>query len=277
MAAVGRDEVATSRFFRLWPEIGAEVRRRAVTLVCRMSLITRVLFGTSRRRACSRTATLLSASFVRAISRPARVRRLRAATTALPCGKLTPSPASPATASSPMYYLAHLTSLFESIGLIIDQHQPVVEKYYGIGRMRSVVARLQVEADRVVESLVSGWEEERRARRVLNSLRVSAAKQSTEKPPAGGLSSTHLSSLPNAATSLLQTYSRTRIVSSSTPTPTPPTGLHAEEEGGPDAREVDKLLGELTAMAGRWGLYRRFLWSRLRVGLPMIRPPRVSY
>jgi hypothetical protein len=27
MAAVGRDEVATSRFFRLWPEIGAEVRR----------------------------------------------------------------------------------------------------------------------------------------------------------------------------------------------------------------------------------------------------------
>lgn len=163
-----------------------------------------------------------------------------------------------------MYYIAHLTSLFESIGIIIDQHQPVVEKYYGVGRMRSVVARLQVEADRVVEGLVNGWEEERRGRRVLNSLRVSSSR-ATERPAA--MSSTHLSSLPTAASSLLQTYSRNRIVSGATPTPTPPTG---EEEGGPDAREVDKLVGELTAMAGRWGLYRRFLWSRLRVSFPVL-------
>lgn len=179
-----------------------------------------------------------------------------------------------------MYFVAHLTSLFESIGLIVDQHQPVVEKYYGVGRMRAVVGRLQVEADRVVEGLVEGWEEERRARRVLNSLRVSSAAAATASKLAvdkgslaGGLSSTHLSSLPNAASSLLQTYSRTttRIVSSSmlTPTPTPPSGQqqqqHSEDDLGPDPREVDKLVGELTAMAGRWGLYRRFLWSRLRV------------
>ena len=41
----------------------------------------------------------------------------------------------------------------------------------------------------------------------------------------------------------------------------------AEEDTGPDPREIDKILGELTGMAGRWGLYRRFLWGRLRVGL----------
>lgn len=172
-----------------------------------------------------------------------------------------------------MYYLAHLTSLFESIGLIVDQHQPVVEKYYGEGRMRPVVARLQAEADRVVEGLVSGWEEERRARRVLNSLRVASANASSSKSTAwdGKVGSptasaaSHLSALPTAASSLLQTYSRTRIVSGSTPTPTPPSGQAGEDEGGPDAREVDKLVGELSAMAGRWGLYRRFLWSRLRV------------
>lgn len=34
MAAVGRDEVATSRFFRLWPEIGAEVRPSPFRVNC---------------------------------------------------------------------------------------------------------------------------------------------------------------------------------------------------------------------------------------------------
>lgn len=72
-------------------------------------------------------------------------------------------------ASSPLYYITHLTALFESIGLIVDQHQPVVEKYYGPGRMRSVVGRLQQEGDRVLESLVSGWEEERRVGRMVST------------------------------------------------------------------------------------------------------------
>lgn len=70
-------------------------------------------------------------------------------------------------ASSPHYYIAHLTSLLESIALIIDQHQSVVDKYYGPGRMETVVRRLQGEGDRVVRSLVEGWEEERRVGRLV--------------------------------------------------------------------------------------------------------------
>lgn len=66
-----------------------------------------------------------------------------------------------------MYYITNLTTLLESIALIIDQHQPVVEKYYGEGKMRVVVVRLQAEGDKGVKSLVEGWEEERRVGRLV--------------------------------------------------------------------------------------------------------------
>mgnify|MGYP002718901225 CR=1 FL=1 len=70
-------------------------------------------------------------------------------------------------ASNPLYYLTSLTSLLESIAHIIDQHQPVVDKYYGSGRMGTVVGRLVGESDRVVRNLVEGWEEERRVGRLV--------------------------------------------------------------------------------------------------------------
>lgn len=49
--------------------------------------------------------------------------------------------------------------------MIVDQHQPVVEKYYGAGKMKSVVQRLLEECDRVVKSLIEAWEEERSMKR----------------------------------------------------------------------------------------------------------------
>ena len=64
-------------------------------------------------------------------------------------------------ASSPLYYITALTALFESIAMIVDQHQPVVEKYYGPGKMASVLQRLLQESDKVVKDLIEGWEEER--------------------------------------------------------------------------------------------------------------------
>ena len=45
--------------------------------------------------------------------------------------------------------------------MIVDQHQPVVEKYYGRGKMKSVVNRLLEECDRVTNTLKDGWEEDR--------------------------------------------------------------------------------------------------------------------
>lgn len=49
--------------------------------------------------------------------------------------------------------------------MIVDQHQPVVEKYYGPGKMKSVVERLLQECDRVVKGLLERWEEERSIKR----------------------------------------------------------------------------------------------------------------
>lgn len=49
--------------------------------------------------------------------------------------------------------------------MIVDQHQPVVEKYYGPGKMLIVVRRLLQECDRVVSSLIDQWEEERAMKR----------------------------------------------------------------------------------------------------------------
>lgn len=69
------------------------------------------------------------------------------------------------TASSPMYYIAMVTGLFESIAVIVDQHQPIVDKYYGQGKMLRVAERLMGECDRVVKGLVEGWEEERGVKR----------------------------------------------------------------------------------------------------------------
>lgn len=75
-------------------------------------------------------------------------------------------------ASSPAYYVAAVTSLFESIALIVDHHQPIVEKYYGQGKMIPVVRQLMQECDRVVNNTVSGWEEERQVQRKVKGVPI---------------------------------------------------------------------------------------------------------
>jgi hypothetical protein len=59
-----------------------------------------------------------------------------------------------------LYYITTLTVLFESIAIIVDQHQPVVESYYDTGKVASVIARLLRECDRFCKGLIEGWEEE---------------------------------------------------------------------------------------------------------------------
>ncbi|KIY51144.1 COG4-domain-containing protein [Fistulina hepatica ATCC 64428] len=80
------------------------------------------------------------------------------------------APASAKT-SSPLYYVTSLTVLFECVAMIVDQHQPVVEKYYGPGKMKKVVERLLEECGRIVKGLVEGWEEERSMKRKLSDVK----------------------------------------------------------------------------------------------------------
>ncbi|KIR35473.1 hypothetical protein I352_01748 [Cryptococcus deuterogattii MMRL2647] len=237
-AAVQRkDQPGVSRFFRLWPAIGAEEEG--------LEAYGNFVVGLVKAR--SPTA-----------------------------GK----------SSSPLYYLTSLTSLLESIAHIIDQHQPVVEKYYGRGRMGAVVGRLVGESDRAVKSLVEGWEEERRVGRLIGDTKSSSfllLSNPSLLPPLfpsllpsnanpitlATLANSTTSALPNlsSASHLIQSYTHGGRKSSPAPahsrTPSQAGGPQEHEQEGPDPRDVDKVLGELVALGGRWALFRRFIWSRI--------------
>ncbi|KAN0141390.1 COG4 domain containing protein [Lactarius tabidus] len=138
-------------------------------------------------------------------------------------------PPASAQTSSPLYYITALTALFESIAMIVDQHQPVVESYYGAGKMASVIARLLQECDRVCKGLIEGWEEERAMKRKLADV-------------------AHVN------------------FSSAAPSPTAPrrqtTGPLSDDDVNP--RDIDKVISEAAGMAGRWNLFNRFLLDRLK-------------
>ena len=186
-----------------------------------------------------------------------------------------------------------MTSLLESIAHIIDQHQSVVDKYYGSGHMGTVVGRLVAESDRVVRNLVEGWEEERRVGRLVSSAatvetksadgQISETRQSRFAllatpqlfPPL--FASLHTSSNQlslsaiatsttshlSSASNLLQSYAPGAKRPQGAASPAPPPQI--EEDPGPDSRDVDRILGELVALGGRWALFRRFVWGRIAV------------
>ncbi|KAL1717255.1 COG4 transport protein-domain-containing protein [Schizophyllum commune] len=130
--------------------------------------------------------------------------------------------------SSPLYFITALTALFESVALIADQHQPVVEKYYGPGKMKNVVQKLLEECDRTVENLISGWEEERSVHRKLSDI--------TNHPP----------------TPLYYTGAASRQQNPTT-----------EEV---DPREIDKVVSEAAGMVSRWNVFRKFLCETMQFG-----------
>ncbi|TFK72569.1 COG4-domain-containing protein [Pluteus cervinus] len=130
--------------------------------------------------------------------------------------------------SSPLYFVTAMTALFESIAVIVDQHQPVVEKYYGGGKMKVVLERLLQECDRVVKSLLESWKEERSIQRRLSEI-------ANLQAPAHN---------PNRR-----------------PQATP-------EEITVDPREVDKTLSEISGMVGRWFLFQKFLFDVFQGGAP---------
>ncbi|KAM5262947.1 conserved oligomeric Golgi complex subunit 4 isoform 2-T2 [Ctenodactylus gundi] len=54
-----------------------------------------------------------------------------------------------------------LTLLFEGIARIVETHQPIVETYYGPGRLYTLIRYLQVECDRQVEKVVDKFIKQR--------------------------------------------------------------------------------------------------------------------
>lgn len=146
---------------------------------------------------------------------------------------------------SPTHFSVLLTSLFEAIALIISQHQPVVEKYYGEGKMLSVAGSLMSETDKLGLRVVANWEDERRIRR-----RVADA---------------HAHRFASADA---EAYARKPLPPKPGSSPMGQQGAFdapQASEGDLDPREADAILTELTMMSGRWQLLRRFLYGSLKV------------
>ncbi|XP_028333391.1 conserved oligomeric Golgi complex subunit 4 isoform X2 [Physeter macrocephalus] len=77
-----------------------------------------------------------------------------------------------------------LTLLFEGIARIVETHQPIVETYYGPGRLYTLIKYLQVECDRQVEKVVDKFIKQRdyhqQFRRVQNNLMRNSASEKIE-------------------------------------------------------------------------------------------------
>ncbi|KAJ3742037.1 COG4 transport protein-domain-containing protein [Lentinula detonsa] len=125
--------------------------------------------------------------------------------------------------SSPLYFITALTSLFESIAMIVDQHQPVVEKYYGAGKMKAVAERLLDECDRVVKDVINRWQEERSINRKLSDV------------------------TNNTPTPSMAAVGRRQQPSSN------------QDDESVDPREIDQVIIEMSGMVGRWNLFKKFL------------------
>ncbi|GAA5924274.1 hypothetical protein JCM10213_004539 [Rhodosporidiobolus nylandii] len=152
---------------------------------------------------------------------------------------------------SPTHFSALLTTLFEAIALILSQHQPVVEKYYGEGKMLSVAGSLMAETDKLGLRVLANWEEERRIRKRVAEVKEHrfAGANVLKKPQARG----------GAGTSPLLSQGAF-------------DGAAVVPESEIDPRETDAVITELTMMSGRWELLRRFLYGALREDEPETPP-----
>ena len=168
-------------------------------------------------------------------------------------------------ATSPMYFSSLLTPLLEQIALIVSQHQPVVEKYYGPGKMLRVAVRLQEECDRQAASILSQWEEERRiTKRVRRDLpRLCSLAQ---------LMDIRLYRFPFLSSLLAPNSTAARIHPGSRGSISDISAVDGSSSADIEPREVDAVLAELAQMSGRWELYRRFLYARLAVRASMLIP-----
>ncbi|QIW98878.1 hypothetical protein AMS68_004396 [Peltaster fructicola] len=138
------------------------------------------------------------------------------------------------------FYANALTKLFEHIAQIIDGHQPLVERHYGVGSMIKVIERIQVEADLQGSLILDTWADERKISRRL----------------------TEVKSYPfNFLVQSFLNTQKSNPLPSRTGSPAPASGRVSEDEGI-DMKDIDALLNESATMLGRWSLYTRFLSSK---------------
>lgn len=141
-----------------------------------------------------------------------------------------------------LFYASALTKLFEQIAQIIDGHEPLVERHYGLGMMDKVMERLQTEADMQGRIILDTWADDRAIARKLTDVKSYAFSFLVQ------------SFLPSQKS----TFNR----SSSPAGRASPAGRESEDEAV-DMKEVDGLLNEIAMMLSRWALYTRFIATKI--------------
>ncbi|XP_039618780.1 conserved oligomeric Golgi complex subunit 4 [Polypterus senegalus] len=74
-----------------------------------------------------------------------------------------------------------LTLLFEGIARVVETHQPIVETYYGPGRLYTLIKHIQVECDRQAEKVVDKFIERRTYHRKFQVVQNNMMRNSSER------------------------------------------------------------------------------------------------
>lgn len=75
-----------------------------------------------------------------------------------------------------------LAALYESIAKLIDQHQPLVETYYGPGCLIVVIKIIQKECDRLSRKILEEFRNETKLQQVVKAVRSSSLQTSNQSP-----------------------------------------------------------------------------------------------
>lgn len=163
--------------------------------------------------------------------------------------------------SNPHHFSRLLTMLFENLALLIDMHQPVVDRHYGVGNFaKGVMGGLMEECDRTGGKILRSWQEGRDVQKKLvdiDGYRFNHSALSSNRSNVNANSSQNSNNRKGAFNipGRPNTPSNQQAAN--------PNALPEIE--GPDGREVDRLLGELAGMHSRWGLFGRFVNGRVNV------------
>lgn len=146
--------------------------------------------------------------------------------------------------SDNLFYASALTKLFEQIALIVDGHEPLVERHYGQGSMAKVIERLQAEADMQGGIVLDAWADDRNLARKIKDVKSYAFSFLVQ------------SFLPSQKSSTARSSS--------------PASSRASEDEGVNMKEVDALLSETAMMLSRWALYTRFVATKINVSSALV-------
>lgn len=135
----------------------------------------------------------------------------------------------------PIAFADTMTVLLETLARVIETNQPLIETYYGFGRLLQVVALLQHECDNEIRKLVTEFKNNRQISRRITQI-------NDYNKGSGGASAG--------------------------------TGHYRKPSGGSidklSAKDVDVLINEVTIMHSRAELYVKFIRKRVTVSFTII-------